>query len=61
MLVDDPDHRDLNDVTKEMLAAGAEYFDRIIKDGEVQVNSASPPGRVMLGPMKIIETIPKDK
>lgn len=61
MLADDPDHRDLNDVTKEMLAAGAEYFDRIIKDGEVQVNSASPPGRVMLGPMKIIETIPKDK
>jgi len=61
MVVDDPDHRDLNQVTMQMLAAGADYFDRVIKDGEVRVNSATPPGRVIVGPTKILETVPKDK
>lgn len=61
MVVDDPDHRDLNQITRQMLAAGADYFDRTIKDGEVRVNSATPPGRVILGPTKILETAPKDK
>ena len=61
MVIDDPDHRDLNQVTRQMLAAGADYFDRAIKDGEVRVNSATLPGRVILGPTRILETVPKDK
>lgn len=55
MVVDSPESRDLNQFTAEMLAAGAEYFDRAIKDEEVRVNSAGPEGSVTLGPLKVIE------
>jgi len=61
MVVDDPDHRDLNRVMKSMLVAGAEYFDRIIRDEEVRINSATPKGRVILGPTKVIESDPKQR
>ena len=58
MVADDPAHRDLNQVTKQMLVAGAGYFDQQVKDGEVVINSAAPPGRVILAPLEILETTP---
>ncbi len=61
MVVDDPNHRDLNQVTKKMLAAGADYFDRQLKDEEVRVNAREPQGHVILGPLKIIESEPSGK
>lgn len=60
MVVDDPDHRDLNQLMQEMLAAGSGYFDRIIKE-EVRVNRDVPAGKVIFGRTEIIETDPKLK
>jgi hypothetical protein len=37
MVVDDPDHRDLNEVASEMFAAGAVYFDRATEQNQVSV------------------------
>lgn len=61
MLVDDPANRDLNELSKEMLAAGADYFDRTMKREQVTVNPAERKGQVKLGPLEIIETVPKGK
>ena len=60
MVVDDPDHRDLNNVYKEMLAAGSGYFDREAKEPEVDVYKPVPEGHVKLGPTEVIEE-PKAK
>lgn len=61
MVVDDPANRDMNLVLREMLAAGGAYFDRQIDAEEIRINSGTPEGRVILGPMKIIETDVKKK
>lgn len=61
MLVDDPANRDLNELSKEMLAAGADYFDRTMKREQVTVNPADRKGQVTLRPLEIIETVPKGK
>jgi hypothetical protein len=61
MLVDDPANRDLNELSKEMLAAGADYFDRTMKREQVTVIPAERKGQVKLGPLEIIETVPKGK
>jgi len=44
MNVDDPDHRDLNGIYKEMFAAGAPYFDRAVDEAEVDVYKPLPEG-----------------
>ncbi len=42
MFVDDPDHRDLNLISEQMLVKGAFYFDRPInRDDEVIINTVS--------------------
>lgn len=61
MLVDDPQHLDLNEVTGKMLAAGADYFDRQIDREEVEINSDTVERRVVVGPMKVLETDVKVK
>ena len=61
MVVDDPANRDMNLVLREMLAAGADYFDRTMKREQVTVNPADRKGQVTLGPLEIIETVPKGK
>ncbi len=54
MLVDDPDHRDLNVIAKQMLDAGAPYFDREIKDEEVDVMTKLPEGHVKVGAPEVV-------
>jgi hypothetical protein len=61
MVVDSPDRRDLNQFTAAMLAAGAEYFDRPMKEEEVRMDSAAPTGSVTLGPLKVVEEEVKDE
>jgi hypothetical protein len=55
MLVDDPDHRDLNLVCKEMLAAGAPYFDQEIKVEEIEISRPMPDGRVLVGTPEVVK------
>jgi hypothetical protein len=55
MVVDDPDHRDLNAIAAEMLAAGAPYFDKEIKDPEVDVYKPLPEGHVNVGTPEVVE------
>ncbi len=55
MVTDNPDGRDLNLALPAMFAAGAGWFDRDIKEGEVTVKSALPVGTVKLGPLEVIE------
>ncbi len=56
MNVDDPDHRDLNGVFKEMLAAGAPYFDSQVEGEEVDVFKPLPEGNVKVGtPTEVVE------
>ena len=59
MIVDDPDHRDLNNIAAEMLAAGAPYFDREVKGEEVDVTKPLPEGHVNVGTPEVVE--PKAK
>ena len=62
MIVDDPDHRDLNTIAAEMLAAGAPYFDKEIKEEEVDVNKPLPEGRVNLGTPEVVDPFkPREK
>jgi len=49
MVVDDPDHRDLNAVAEKMLEAGAPFFDKQPKDKEVEVHKPLPEGHVKVG------------
>lgn len=62
MIVDDPDHRDLNAVAAEMLAAGGPYFDKQIEEEEVDVNRPLPEGRVNVGTPVVVDPLkPRDK
>ena len=54
MFVDDPDHRDLNVIVKQMLEAGAPYFDREIKDEEVEILKPLPEGHVNVGTPEVV-------
>jgi hypothetical protein len=61
MNVDDPDHRDLNEIYQKLLAAGAPHFDQPIDhDHEVIVVDRVPEGRVEVGPLQIVKD-PKTK
>ncbi len=64
MIVDDPDHRDLNLISEQMLAKGAFYFDRHInRDDDVVINTVSgfrgngppPEGQVKVGPVEVVK------
>ncbi|MBS0632724.1 MAG: hypothetical protein JSS11_12485 [Verrucomicrobia bacterium] len=55
MSVDDPDHRDLNNVLAEMLAAGAGYFGRPNDGPEAEVWKPLPEGHVIIGETKVLE------
>lgn len=48
ILVDDPDHRDLNELSAQMLKAGAGYFNREVED-EAEIHEPLRQGRVELG------------
>ena len=54
MVVDDPDHRDLNEVAATMLHAGAPMFDKLTKQKEVFVNTTLPEGHIKLGTPEVV-------
>ena len=55
MVVDDPDHRDLNAIAEKMLAAGAPYFGRELATEEVDVYKPLPSGHVKVGTPEVVE------
>ena len=55
MVVDDPDHRDLNEIAAKMLEAGSPYFDRELKGEEVTVTKPLPDGHVNVGAPEVVE------
>jgi len=55
MVVDDPDHRDLNEVAATMLHAGAPMFDKLQKTKEVLVNTTLPDGTVNVGTPEVVK------
>jgi hypothetical protein len=57
MVVDDPEHVDLNAVSTSMLAAGAPFFGREIRDGEVSVPTPVPEGHVKLGATRVVDAV----
>ena len=54
MVVDDPDHRDLNDVAQKMLEAGAPFFDKQIRDREAIVLKPLRDGKVNVGTPEVV-------
>jgi hypothetical protein len=56
MVVDEPDQRDLNELYPKMLAAGASFFDRHLKEEEVKIAAPLKEGAVKLGPLIILES-----
>ena len=58
MVVDDPDHRDLNAVAAKMLEAGVAYFDHDMTEEEVDVYKPLPEGHVKVGPAEVVPTTP---
>lgn len=61
MYVDDPDHRDLGQVYKQMLAAGAEYFNREMDKEEVDINTSMREGHVELGTPTVVDDKKSDR
>jgi len=57
MVVDEPDKHDLNVLYPTMLAVGVQFFDRSMKEEEVRIDPSNT-GRVKLGPLNILETVP---
>lgn len=55
MSVDDPDHRDLNQIAAKMLELAGPFFDREISEPEVILSRPLPEGNVKLGPINVIE------
>lgn len=55
MVVDEPDQNDLNQLYPQMLAAGANFFDRPMKTEEVTVSKPLKEGNVEVGPVKVVE------
>ena len=55
MVVDDPVHVDLNDVAAKMLEAGAPYFDKEIREPEVDIYKPLPEGHVNVGTPEVVE------
>ena len=55
MITDDPDHRDLNVIAARMIAAGAPYFGKEIREGEIDVSNPVAEGHVKVGTPKVVE------
>lgn len=55
MVTDDPDHRDLNHVAADMIAAGTPYFDWDTGEPEIEISRRMPEGRVNVGTPKVVE------
>lgn len=55
MNVDDPDHRDLNAIAAKMLEAGSAYFDKQMKEDEVDVIKPLPEGHVNVGTPEVVD------
>lgn len=53
--IDDPDHRDLNQITKQLLDAAADYFGRKSEGKEVVITKPLPEGYVEVGRERVIE------
>jgi hypothetical protein len=56
MIVDKPGHHDLNDVAKDMFLVGVQHFDRVLPKEGIVVSSDDPKGRVILAPIRVMET-----
>lgn len=56
MVVDDPDHLDLNEIAAKMLEAGSPYFDQEIKEEEVAIYKPLPDGHVNVGVPAVVQT-----
>ena len=54
MVVDDPDHRDLNKIAAKMLEAGAPFFDKEIREREADVYKPLHDGRVNVGSPEVV-------
>ncbi len=54
MVMDDPDHRDLNTLAPKMLTAGANYFGRAMTEKEVTFTVAAPTARVRVGTPEVV-------
>ena len=55
IVVDDPDHRDLNQVAQAMLEAAGPWFDKLHSKPEVEVHKPLPTGKVIVGPTEVRE------
>jgi hypothetical protein len=56
IVVDDPDHRDLNAVAAKMLEAAGPFFDKEIRDPEATVFKPLPDGHVNVGSPEVVGT-----
>ena len=56
MFVDNPENQDLNLVIKQMLEAGAPYFDKEIPGKEVEIWKPLPEGHVKVGAPEVVES-----
>lgn len=59
VLVDDPDHRDLNQIHDQMIAAGAEFFNRKTDREEAEISTRIRNGRVEIGTPRVVDDDPK--
>ncbi|MDB6094782.1 MAG: hypothetical protein JWM32_2344 [Verrucomicrobia bacterium] len=59
MHVDDPEHRNLNQIYKELLAKGSPYFDQHIERGhELILDTGIPEGTVKIGEPTVVQPKP---
>jgi hypothetical protein len=61
VLVDDPDHRDLNQIYNQMLAAAGEFFNRRVDRAEVEVSTKIREGRVEVGIPQVVHDLDPKK
>ena len=61
MVVDDPDHRDLNAIAEKMLEAGAPYFDKEIREPEATIFKPLPDAHVNVGTPEVVDGKTKSK
>ncbi len=63
IVVDDLDHRDLNQLAQAMLEAGGKYFDKLHRGPEVEVRRPMPTGKVTVGTPEVREPfkVPEQK
>jgi hypothetical protein len=59
ILGDDPDNRDLNQISDQMIAAGAELFNRKTEREEAEISTGIRNSRVIVGTSRVIPDEPK--